>query len=103
MNSQSIILIESLASIAFFEAVIVYEPQVIFKSSLLTIPFFVEVIFRLQTQFKLRSSLEKITQLVFTSQSSTNSQVTSKLFSEFVVVIKTLSASTDIVTSFASH
>jgi hypothetical protein len=48
--------------------------------------------FKLQTQFKVRSSLEKITQLVLTSPSSTNSQVTSKVFSEFVVVIKTLSA-----------
>jgi hypothetical protein len=81
-----------LASIAFLEAVILYVHHVIFKSSFETIQFLVELIVNVQTQFKVISSLEKIAQFVLVSPSSTNSPVISKVFSESVVVINTLSA-----------
>ena len=88
----SAIRIESLASRASAVQVISIVPPVILRSSLLVIPFSVEEMVSLPFPFRTRSSLEKMTASVLVVPSAVKVPDTVSVFSESVVVTKTLSA-----------
>ena len=88
----SAIRMDSLASRASDVQLILRVPPVTLMSSLLLIPLSVEEMLRVPVPFRTTSSLEKMTASVLVVSSAVKVPVTDSVFSESVVVTKTLSA-----------
>ena len=92
VTSPPAMITESLASRAASLQEILTVPPVILRSSLQDTPLSVELMFKMPVPFNTMSSFAKMTASVLVSPSAVKVPETVSVFSESVVVIKTLSA-----------